>query len=89
MEEKRIYSKAKKRVARILHAMNISDFDIIVELEREINHYRKQIESIKKDGYQVVLDSDGLLIKRVNKQQLKELFYDEAIEMDVKVLKKQ
>lgn len=89
MNDKEIYNKAKSRIARTLHAINISDFDIIVELEKEINSYRKQIESIKSDGYKVVIDSDGMLIKRVSKKQLKELLEDEDPEMDIRVFRKQ
>lgn len=87
MNDKVIYSKAKRRVARTLNAMNISDFDIIVELEKEINQYRKQIESIKDDGYRVVIDSDGMLIKRVSKKQLKKLL-EEDPEMDIRIFRK-
>lgn len=88
MKNRLIYSKAKRRVARTLNAMNISDFDIIVELEKEINQYRKQIESIRNDGYRVVIDSDGMLIKRVSKKQLKELLEEENPEMDIKIFRK-
>lgn len=87
MNDRKIYVKAKKRVARTLNSMNISDFDIIVELEKEIGCYRKQIESIKNDCYKAEIDSDGMLVKRVSKEKLKELIEEKDVEIDIRIFR--
>lgn len=72
-ENERIYRKAKKRICRNIHSLDISDFDIIVELEKEIDSYRNKINYISENTFDVVASTNGLLIKNINMKTLNEL----------------